>query len=152
MTKIYVASSWRNQSYPALVDRLRADGFDVWDWRDPPNGDSAFKWEEIEPNYKHGDPVSTAEYRNWLIHPAAERGFANDFDGMEWCDICVLLLPCGRSAHTEAGFIRGRGKPVFVVRPDYQEPDLMYKLHCGVFDTYGELLAALEGALNYLPR
>ena len=29
--------------------------------------------------------------------------FHNDIEAMEACDVCVLVLPCGRSAHTEAG-------------------------------------------------
>ncbi len=138
--KLYVASSWRNEVYPALVDALKAEGHQIHDWRSTPN---AFKWQNIEPTYQHGDTVDTDTYRNWLIHPAAEAGYRDDLDGMQWCDCGVLLLPCGRSAHTEAGWIRGRGKPVFVLRPDDQEPDLMYKLFNGVFGTVHELLEAL---------
>jgi len=38
------------------------------------------------------------------------RQFHNDIKAMEACDACVLVLPCGRSAHTEAGWFAGRGK------------------------------------------
>ena len=31
---------------------------------------------------------------------------------MQEADFCVLLLPCGRSAHSEAGWMKGNGKKV----------------------------------------
>ena len=40
----------------------------------------------------------------------------------------LLLLPCGRSAHTEAGWMKGAGKRVVVYIPEMQEAELMYKL------------------------
>ena len=46
---------------------------------------------------------------------------------MRWADACVLLLPCGASAHLEAGWFSGAGKPVAVVAPEIREPELMYK-------------------------
>ena len=42
------------------------------------------------------------------------RQFRNDIEAMEACDTCVLVLPCGRSAHTEAGWFAGRGKKTMV--------------------------------------
>ena len=44
--------------------------------------------------------------------------------GMEWADTCVLVLPCGRSAHLEAGWFKGRGKRLIVLLED-MEPELM---------------------------
>ena len=38
------------------------------------------------------------------------------------------MLPCGRSAHTEAGWMKGSGKKVIVYIPEMQEAELMYKL------------------------
>ena len=39
-----------------------------------------------------------------------------------------MVLPCGRSAHTEAGWMKGAGKRVIVYIPEMQEAELMYKL------------------------
>ena len=33
--KLYIASSWRNAHYPAVVEALRGAGFDVYDFRNP---------------------------------------------------------------------------------------------------------------------
>lgn len=43
MAKIYVASSWRNPYFPEVVKRLRAEGHDVYDFRNPPHGGNGFR-------------------------------------------------------------------------------------------------------------
>lgn len=80
-----------------------------------------------------------------VSHPLAERQFRNDIDAMTACDACVLVLPCGRSAHTEAGWFAGQGKKVFVLIPDKDsfEPELMYKLFTHVCISLEELIENL---------
>jgi hypothetical protein len=138
--KIYVASSWRNEYYPEVVAKLREAGHDVYDFRNPPSGDSGFKWGNVDPRYMEWTPE---EYRDHLMHPKAVKQFGNDIEAMEACDTCVLVLPCGRSAHTEAGWFAGRGKKVLVYIPEKQEPELMYKLFNGVCCSMDELIEAL---------
>jgi nucleoside 2-deoxyribosyltransferase len=48
-------------------------------------------------------------------------------DALEDCDACVLVMPCGRSAHLEAGFAIGAGKPTAILISE-GEPELMYKM------------------------
>ena len=79
MAKIYVASSWRNQHYPEVVQRLREAGHEVYDFRNPPSGDPGFKWSSISSDYMQWSPV---EYRAQLHHPKAERQFTNDIEAM----------------------------------------------------------------------
>ena len=138
--KIYVASSWRNEFYEDVVSSLRAAGHDVYDFRNPPTGDEGFKWSCVAEDYMDWAPQ---EYRKQLMHPKAVRQFDNDIRAMESCDVCVLVLPCGRSAHTEAGWFAGRGREVYAYIPVRQEPELMYKLFTGVCCTMDELLEAL---------
>ena len=138
--KIYVASSWRNEFYADVVSSLRAAGHDVYDFRNPPSGDEGFKWSCVAEDYMDWAPQ---EYRKQLMHPKAVRQFDNDIRAMESCDVCVLVLPCGRSAHTEAGWFAGRGREVYAYIPVRQEPELMYKLFTGVCCTMDELLEAL---------
>ena len=139
---IYVASSWRNEYYPNVVSQLRGVGFDVYAFRNPPSGDLGFKWSSIDADYMEWSPQ---QYRDMLQHPKAMRQFGNDIKAMEACDACVLVLPCGRSAHTEAGWFAGRGKKVFAYIPTKQEPELMYKLFDGVCCSIEELIEALNG-------
>ena len=83
------------------------------------------------------------EYAEGLKHPLAEQQFNADIFAMEWADTCVLVLPCGRSAHTEAGWMAGAGKRVIVYIPEMQEPELMYKLFTTVVGDIDQLLLAL---------
>ena len=88
--KIYVASSWRNEYYPEVVTKLREAGHEVYDFRNPPSGDTGFKWSSVSENYMVWSPQ---EYREQLEHPKAVRQFHNDIKAMEACDACVLVCP-----------------------------------------------------------
>jgi hypothetical protein len=134
--KIYVASSWRNEYQPQVVELLRELGHEVYDFRNPPNGDKGFAWSDIDPNWERW---TTDEYKKALQHPRAHEGFKNDFDGMAWADCCVMVLPCGRSANTEAGWMKGFGKKVYVYQPVRCEPELMYKIYDGILSGIDEL-------------
>ena len=139
---IYVASSWRNEHYLEVVKALREAGHEVYDFRNPPSGDPGFKWSGVSEDYMDWSPQ---QYRDNLNHPKAVRQFGNDIKAMEACDTCVIVLPCGRSAHTEAGWFAGKGKKVLAYIPEKQEPELMYKLFSGVCCTMDELIEALNG-------
>lgn len=139
--RLYIASSWRNQHYPSVVEALRNAGFDVYDFRNPGPGEEPFKWEFVGNDWLGWTPE---QYREKLKHPRSERQFGNDLRAMESCDACVLVLPCGRSAHTEAGWFAGRGRKVIVLIPEKQEPELMYKLFDGVACNVDEVIAMLS--------
>ena len=140
MARIYVASSWRNTCYPEVVARLKEAGHEVYDFRNPPHGGNGFRWTDIDnnaPNWTFG------QYAEGLHHPKAERQFAADLEALEWADTCVLVLPCGRSAHTEAGWMSGAGKKVIAYIPEMVEPELMYKLFDKVVGTLDDLVKNL---------
>lgn len=85
-------------------------------------------------------------YREELnTNPLAVKQLHNDVEAMKACDACVLVLPCGRSAHTEAGWFCGAGKKVVVYIPCKQEPELMYGLFDGVATTIEEVIDILNG-------
>jgi hypothetical protein len=136
MAKIYVASSWRNNSQEDVVAFLRKQGHEVYDFKNPPHGKGGFAWSDIDPEWKEWN---TEQYKEALMHPIAEYGFNSDFDGMKWADVCVMVLPCGRSANTEAGWMKGSGKTVIVYQPIMQEPELMYKIYDLVSDNLFEI-------------
>ena len=120
---------------------MREAGHDVYDFRNPPSGDGGFKWSNVDPNYMDWTPE---EYRLQLSCPQSERQFRNDIEAMLSCDACVLVLPCGRSAHTEAGWFAGKGKKVIAYIPTKQEPELMYKLFSAVCCSIEEVITALN--------
>lgn len=126
--KVYVASSWRNHYQQKVVDYLRRSGFEVYDFKNPRPGDYGFQWEEVDSEWKNWKPW---EFIEGLEHPEAERGFGYDMQALEECDACVLLLPCGRSAHLEAGFAAGAPDKKLCILMGFEEkiePELMYKM------------------------
>ena len=140
MAKIYVASSWRNKYYPEVVQSLREAGHDVYDFRNPPHGGNGFRWTYIDPDALNW---SFGQYAAGLHHPKAERQFAADMEALDWADTCVLVLPCGRSAHTEAGWMAGAGRKVIAYIPEATEPELMYKLFDAVVGNLDDLVSTI---------
>lgn len=138
--RIYVASSWRNDYQPEVVRALREVGHDVYDFRNPAEGNHGFDWADIDPGWKSwtGD-----QYRRALQHPIAKGGFSLDFSGMQSADACVLLLPCGRSAHLEAGWFVGAGRPLLILG-EPPEAELMYAMADSLHGGLGSLLLRLQ--------
>lgn len=142
--KVYVASSWRNEYYDLLVNELRCMGFKVYDFKRPDGKiTSGFQWSRIDKLWKNWD---TKEFREHLNGCYAQFGFNRDFDAMKSADICVMCLPCGRSAHLEAGWMKGAGKKVFAFIPLHVniEPELMYGMLDGIALNIQELIQMLK--------
>lgn len=124
MARIYVASSWRNEVQPLAVRYLGNAGFEVYDFRNPSEGDKGFHWSEIDPEWGEWSPE---KFMGALDSRVAVNGFQKDWSAMVWADACLMLMPCGRSAHLEAGYFVGAGKPLVIMLSD-GEPELMYKM------------------------
>lgn len=123
--KIYVASSWRNMVQPAVVHMLRSMGHEVYDFKNPEPGNHGFSWKQV--SGKPPEAWTEDDYFKALDHPIARDGFSRDMTALRNCDSCVLVLPCGRSAHLELGHANGAGKSTYVILPpDFDGPDLMY--------------------------
>lgn len=123
---IYVASSWRNTIQPEVVRILRECGHEVYDFRHPEPGNEGFAWTEIDPDWQQWSPE---QYKQALQHPIAQHGYKLDKDAINRCDVCLLVLPSGRSASWELGNAMGQGKTgvVFQLETDKIEPELMYR-------------------------
>jgi len=125
--KLYVASSWRNRDrYREVLAALRADGHECYDFRNPWPGNEGFKWADVEKDGRPLERWDNIHFARALQHPIAQRGFRADFEAMHWAEGCVLVLPCGRSAHLEAGWFCGQGKPCWIYAAEPTEPELMY--------------------------
>ncbi|MBV8378954.1 MAG: hypothetical protein JO279_18330 [Verrucomicrobia bacterium] len=138
--KIYVASSWRNTIQPSVVDELLKAGFEVYDFRNPAPGETGFHWHEIDEDWRNW---TADQFASALDHPIAVAGFRSDFDAMKWADACVLVNPCGRSAHLEAGYFVGAGK-LLVILANGGEPELMYSMSDVVATSMEEVVLFLK--------
>jgi hypothetical protein len=141
--RIYVASSWRNTIQPDVVKLLRKHGHEVYDFKHPQPNNEGFHWSEIDPAWKEWTP---RKFRSALGHSIAVDGFNSDFRAMEDADACVLVLPCGRSAHLEAGWFVGNGKPLLIYLPpgEMVEPELMYAMSTAICLSTDELLSQVR--------
>lgn len=105
-----------------MVDLLRQKGHQVYDFRNPPHS-TGFTWREIGLD---AATCTAEQYRRALLtHPRAAQGFNADFAAMRWADTGLLVLPCGRSAHLELGWMAGAGKRTIILTQDGEEPELM---------------------------
>ena len=139
--KVYVASSWRNDLQQKVVGILRSEGHEVYDFKNPSPGDRGFHWYEIDPLWKGW---SVQDFVKALKHPLAQAGFKKDYSAMFWADCCVMVMPCGRSAHIEAGYFIGVRKTVIILAMQDVEPELMYLLASKVCTTMPDVLTTLQ--------
>ena len=64
---------------------------------------------------------------------------------LDRCDMAVLLMPGGKSAHLELGYIVGRGKPGFILFD--KEPkryDVMTQFATDIFFSTVDLINAMR--------
>ena len=149
MARIYVSSSWKNGTQPVLVKELRKRGHKVYDFRHPSGRNDRNVWESVSRSkgllsaYQQ-NMVRPDDFDILLMDKKARDRFDEHFKAMSDADTCILVLPCGRSSHAEAGYMAGAGKRVFVFDTEqYVKPELMYLMFDGYFHIEEELYAAV---------
>lgn len=141
MSKIYIASSWKNKyAVLTLACVLRQSGHEVFAFCERNSGHFVFDAHDWR-----GRDLSTITVKQGFRHPAFRKAFQSDKAGLDWANTVVLLLPSGRSSHLEAGYAAGQGKNVFVLgAPIAGDFDVMYGFAKAVCETTSELLRALR--------
>ena len=138
MLKIYVASSWKNDFYPAVVEKLRAQGYEVYDFRA-----DGFGWHEIDENWRLWTPAQMLDAHH---HRRAVQHYKQDMNALANADAVVAVLPFGLSAGMELGYAVGAGKHTVVYAPAIREADLMLKMADAVTTDFEVVLAFLARA------
>ena len=141
--KIYLIGSLRNPKVLEVGALLRENGLEVFDdWMAAgPTADDS--WRDYEKQRGH-------TYGQALEGLAAKHVFDFDKRHLESSDIAVLLMPAGKSAHIELGYMLGRGKLGFVLFDKEPERyDVMYKFATGVFSEPKALINALKQIQEY---
>jgi len=125
--KIYVATSWKNTRYTEVLASLLLDDHEVYDWRASYYHDGTpFKWDAL----LHDPTQTTPEQFTIALHSLdAQVQLHRDVDALVDADALILVLPCGKSAHTEFGYASALGKQTYVLtEPDTIEAELLYGL------------------------
>lgn len=134
---VYVASSWKTQLHDPVVHNLKIAGLNVYDYRDPPD-DVSFSFREVDPQWERWSPKTFA--RKLREDARVRHAFERDRHAIEVCDILVMVMPCGRSAHLELGYASGLGKRTIILAPQATQPELMYGLASEICTDFGKLL------------
>lgn len=140
MKSVYVIGSLRNPKIPKFAQGLRQAGFAAFDsWYAPgPKADDYWR------DYTKARGLS---YKEALQDWSAKHVFEFDKFHLDRCDVAVLLMPGGKSAHLELGYMIGKGKKGFILFD--KEPkryDVMVQFATDIFFKEVDLINALRKA------
>jgi hypothetical protein len=129
---IYLIGSLRNTSVTRLASRLRAAGHDVFD-------DWVSAGPEADDYWQKYVTERGQSYDQALRGYAAQHVFQYDRKHLNRCDIAILTMPAGKSAHLELGYFIGLGKPGYICLEKTPERfDVMYAFADKVFQSYDD--------------
>lgn len=124
--QIYIIGSLRNtviQEVSAFVRSLGYNVFDDWNAVGPEADDF---WKTYEQNRGR-------TYLEALEGKSATQVFNFDKSNLDASDAAILVMPAGKSAHLELGYMVGKGKPTIILLDDEADRwDVMYKFASAV--------------------
>jgi|CXWL01.1.fsa_nt_gi hypothetical protein len=140
---IYLIGSLRNQAIPEIAQKIRALGLEVFDdWHAAgPEADDA--WQHYETSRGH-------DYKQALKGWAARHVFGFDYHHLSRASAAVLVLPAGKSAHLEAGWMIGKGKPVYFLFD--KAPERFDQMYAFALTTGGDIFFNEKDLLDELAR
>jgi nucleoside 2-deoxyribosyltransferase len=135
---IYLIGSLRNPAVPDVARTLRAAGFEVFnDWHSAgPDAD-----DHLRDHYRERGH----SYEETLHSKAALHIFEFDLMWLDACDAAVMMMPAGKSAHLELGYVIGQGKPGYILMDGEPERvDVMHNFADGVFTNIEDLISEMK--------
>lgn len=135
---IYIIGSLRNPEIPNIGHKLRGAGFEAFDdwWSASEDADD---W--LRDYYKDRG----CDYRQTIRSYAAQHIFNFDLHHLQRADVGLLVMPAGKSGHLELGYMRGLGKPCYVLFDSVPERvDIMYQFAEEVFFNVDECVSYLK--------
>jgi len=129
--RVYVAGSFKNAEMVREIGKMiRSCGYEAYVFCD--TGERTY---DLSQQFRTQYDLSTVTPNLVYQIPELYHIGIRNLDELTQCDALVLVLPCGRSAHLEAGWMVGRGRPVYAVGPMVKgEFDAMYVMMNGIFD------------------
>ena len=144
--KIYVASSWRNEYQQSVVQKLREANHEVYDFK---TDGKPFDWKDTEFNWKGTTNDVIERFKSVLKHSLVNEAFNADIQALRRADVCILVLPCGNSAHLEMGWAVSNNVHTIIYIPsgtslDF-DPELMYKMCDHISTSIDDVIEYLRG-------
>lgn len=137
--KLYLIGSLRNAQIPIIGNHLRnTTGWDVFDDWIAAGPDADDHWRDYEKGRGHGLVEA-------LKGHAAQHVFSFDRSHLDSSDAAVLAWPAGKSAHLELGYMKGRGKPCYILMDGEPERfDVMLNFADKVFTNIDDLVKEIN--------
>lgn len=128
--RVYVAGSFKNQTaIREIGNKLRAKGHQCYVFCDEHEFTYTLS-QELRRDPQLATLTPQAIEKNATLIAIGHRNWMQ----LKVCDVLVLVLPCGRSAHLEAGWMVGKNRRVYVIGPMRpNEFDAMYVMVDGIF-------------------
>lgn len=128
---IYLIGSLANGNIPHIGNKLRSKGYIVYDHWWGAGKDADKSWHEYS-------KIKGLSFKEALKDVGAETVFHFDRSRIEMSDICILVMPAGKSGHLELGYASGLEKKTYIlyegepdrydVMPQFANQGVYYKL------------------------
>lgn len=135
--KIYLAGGLVNPEIVVCTKLLQEAGHIPFSEWYTPGPEADVRWRDYELSIGFS-------YREALKRPSAQNTFNFDKRHIDDSDVMLMILPCGKSAHLELGYMIGTGKPAHILMPEEPERwDVMYNFATAVHYNIQEFIDAL---------
>lgn len=136
---VYLIGSLRNERIPEIGTQLRQQtGLEVFnDWHSAgPEAD-----DYLRDHYR----ARNTSYKNGIYSYAAKHIFAFDKYHLDRSSVGILVMPAGKSAHLEMGYLVGQGKPVYILFDKEPERfEVMHNFATDIFFNIDDLIKELK--------
>lgn len=135
--KIYLASSWKMKQTVITMDKILKDaGHAVDSFCSEDSERVSFDWDELTGIMENeGIDIDNSNAIDMMGHWRVREAFQEDKKWIDWADVLIMIMPCGRSSHLEAGYAVGKGKKMYIVGGfEKGEFDVMYGFANGMYD------------------
>lgn len=142
---VYVIGSLRNPRIPHIGNDIRNAGFEAADywWSAGCHCGCGHSADESWTIYSK---IREQSYKEAIYDYAAQNIFNFDLFHLNRADAGVMVMPAGKAAHMEFGYLRGRNKPVFILfeEAEPERGDIMHGFATDIFFSVEALIETLK--------
>lgn len=139
----FIASRWRNRdSVLELTEKIRSKGKSVYCFIE---GDGP-KYQLKDLENQHEPEAFMQKFESipdWKNDRAVKEIFDVDMNSLKTSEALILLLPCGKSAHIEAGVAYGMGKKCIVIG-EQKETESLYLIFNEFYNSIDDFVSSLS--------